>query len=306
MWIDSWGGDTTAAAGIYNALKEHKGKVTVKIDGKAVSAASVIAMAGDVVQMSPVGVMMIHNPWTGVQGEAKDLRQVADVLDVIKETIVNAYQLKSKLSREEIAQMMDGETWMSAQTAKENGFVDEVLYADNAPEPGKTALNFTHLAIQNSASASMRRFISNMKPPKEEKKTMDLKELQTENPDLLKQVQDAAVTAERDRVSALDALDDAKNPAVHDIVVAAKAAGQTADDVQMYVDIAKKHAPAEEPPANNAQNFMKQALADNKKSGADGVGADGAGSTQNDAQEKQAAVDFMVGVMNKKNGRVVK
>ena len=99
VWVDSWGGDTTAAAGIYNALKEHNGKVTVKIDGKAVSAASVIAMAGDVVQMSPVGVMMIHNPWTGVSGEAKDLRQVADVLDVIKQTIVNAYQLKTGQSK---------------------------------------------------------------------------------------------------------------------------------------------------------------------------------------------------------------
>lgn len=163
VWIDSWGGDVTAAAGIYNALKEHKGKVTVKIDGKAVSAASVIAMAGEDIEMSPVGIMMIHNPWTGVRGEAKDMRHVADVLDEIKETLINAYQMKSKKSRKKIAEMMDNETWMSAKTAMAEGFVNGVLYAGADENQAQNSFMFNRTAIQNSASESVRRFIEQYK-----------------------------------------------------------------------------------------------------------------------------------------------
>lgn len=305
VWVDSWGGDTTAAAGIYNALKEHNGKVTVKIDGKAVSAASVIAMAGDVVQMSPVGVMMIHNPWTGVSGEAKDLRQVADVLDVIKQTIVNAYQLKTGQSKNKIAKMMDDETWMSAEDAKKLGFVDEILYqsTDSTSPAAQSSYMFSHLAIQNSASASMRRFISNMKP-KEEKKNMNLDELKNQSPDLVKQIQDEAITTERGRVAALDALDDVTNPAVHDMIVLAKAQGKTAEEVQAFVDIVKNQTPlpAAPPtaPANKAQDFMTQALADNKASGADGVKSSAKPSGEQD--EAKSAAAYMANIMNKKLG----
>jgi len=157
--IDSWGGSSAAAAGNYDALKNHDCKVTVKIT-KAVSAASVIAMSGDEVWMSPVGVFMIHNPWTEVAGEARELRRVADVLDVIKETIVNAYRLKTGKSRAKIAQMMDEETWMSARTAKAEGFADGILYAAGSPaQAAENSFTFSRLAIQNSASADMKRFI---------------------------------------------------------------------------------------------------------------------------------------------------
>ncbi len=159
VWIDSWGGDTTAAAGIYNALKEHKGKVTVKIDGKAVSAASVIAMAGEEVKISPVGIMMIHNPWSGIRGEAKDMRHMADVLDEVKDSIINAYQMKTKMSRKKLAEMMDNETWMSPKTAMSEGFVDEILYTGTDGSQAQNSFILSHLAIQNSASESMRRFI---------------------------------------------------------------------------------------------------------------------------------------------------
>lgn len=173
VWIDSWGGDTTAAAGIYNALKEHNGKVTVKIDGKAVSAASVIAMAGEEVKISPLGILMIHNPWTGVKGEAKDMRHMADVLDEVKDTIINAYQMKTGRSRNKISKMMDEETWMSPKKAMSEGFVDEILYTDPGVEqPIENSFMFSRTAIQNSASNSLRRFIEQyncMKPPEEPK-----------------------------------------------------------------------------------------------------------------------------------------
>ncbi|MHB8124658.1 MAG: head maturation protease, ClpP-related [Desulfitobacteriaceae bacterium] len=160
VWIDSPGGDVFAGAGMYNALKEHKGKVTVKIDGKAMSAASVIAMAGDEIKMSPVGVLMIHNPLSSVRwGEAKDMRHAADVLDEVKETIVNAYQIKTKRSRNKISQLMDDETWMGARKALSEGFIDEMLYTDQQTDPAiENSFMFSGIAMQNSVSANMDRF----------------------------------------------------------------------------------------------------------------------------------------------------
>ncbi|WP_235680145.1 head maturation protease, ClpP-related [Paenibacillus albicereus] len=176
VWIDSWGGDVFAAAGMYNALKEHKGKVVVKIDGKAASAGSVIAMAGDEVYMSPVSILMIHNPWSGTRGEAKDMRHMADVLDEVKQTLVNAYQMKTGLSANKISRLMDEETWMSAKKAVAEGFANGILYTDEAvPADADPAVQdsfmFSRLAIQNSVSQAMDRFAeqyNRIKPPKQE------------------------------------------------------------------------------------------------------------------------------------------
>jgi ATP-dependent Clp endopeptidase proteolytic subunit ClpP len=162
VWIDSYGGDVFAGAGIYNALKEHDGKVTTIIDGKAMSAASVIAMAGDEIHISPVGIMMIHNPWTETVGEAEDMRHAADVLDEVKETIINAYQAKTGRSRKKISEMMDNETFMSAKTAVKEGFADKILYTDNDSntdaDPIENNFMFSRLAIQNSMAESMNKF----------------------------------------------------------------------------------------------------------------------------------------------------
>lgn len=158
VWIDSYGGSVFAGASIYNALKEHKGRITVKIDGKAMSAASVIAMAGDQILMSPVSVMMIHNPLVFAYGNMHDLRKVADVLDVIKDSIIGAYVTKTGRSRNKISQMMDDETWMSANVALKEGFADGILYQDDQLSvSNKMDLSFNRLAIVNSAGASIRR-----------------------------------------------------------------------------------------------------------------------------------------------------
>ena len=139
--IDSYGGSVFAAAGIYNALREHGNKITVKIDGKAMSAASVIAMAGDEVLMSPVSVMMIHNPLTTIRDAyATELRRVADTLDEVKATIINAYQRHAKLTRDEISALMDSEAFMRATTAIERGFATGT-YGDDASEP---IINMAH------------------------------------------------------------------------------------------------------------------------------------------------------------------
>lgn len=131
VWLNSPGGDVFAASQIYNMLKEYDGKVTVKIDGIAASAASVIAMAGSEILMLPVAMMMIHNPATVIFGEASDLQSGIDMLSEVKESIINAYEQKTSLPRNKISKMMDAETWFSAQKAVELGFADKVLYEDS-------------------------------------------------------------------------------------------------------------------------------------------------------------------------------
>ena len=164
VWVDSYGGDVFAAAGIYNALKEHKGKVTVKIDGKAMSAASVIAMAGNTIAMSPVGQMMIHNPSSYAAGDAREMRHVADVLESVKQSIINAYQLKTGKSRAKISEMMDAETFMDAKKALADGFIDEMLYAnEEAGAQIANAFRARQLAVQNAASDSLRGFLQRTK-----------------------------------------------------------------------------------------------------------------------------------------------
>ena len=119
-----------AATQIYNMLKSYNGKVTVKIDSLAASAASVIAMAGDEVLMSPLSLLFIHNPLTVAAGNADDMQKAIDMLDEVKESIINAYELKSGLSRAKISHMMDCETWLSAKKAVELGFADSLMFSD--------------------------------------------------------------------------------------------------------------------------------------------------------------------------------
>ena len=127
IWINSPGGDCVAAAQIYNMLMDYKGSVTVKIDGIAASAASVIAMAGTEVLMSPVGMLMIHNPMTVAMGDADEMEKAIEMLSSVKDSILNAYEIKTGLSRAKLAHLMDAETWMDANKALELGFVDGIL-----------------------------------------------------------------------------------------------------------------------------------------------------------------------------------
>jgi HK97 family phage portal protein len=124
VWLNSPGGDVFTASQIYTMLKEYGGKITVKIDGIAASEASVIAMAGNEILMSPVAMMIVHNPATVIFGEASDLQNGIDMLSEVKESIVNTYEQKTSLSRTKISKMMDAETWFSAKKAVELGFAD--------------------------------------------------------------------------------------------------------------------------------------------------------------------------------------
>lgn len=134
VWINSPGGNVFAAAEIYTMLKDHKGKITVKIDAIAASAASVIAMAGDMVFMSPVSMLMIHDPMTIAMGNASDMEKAISTLNEVKESIINAYVAKTGMSRNKVAKLMSDETWMNAKKAVELGFADAILFADGKDE----------------------------------------------------------------------------------------------------------------------------------------------------------------------------
>ena len=149
IWINSPGGDCNAASQIYAALMDYEGDVTVKIDGMAASAASVIAMAGTKVLMAPTAMMMIHNPSTGAYGDHKDMEEVIAMLDEVKEGIINAYEIRTGLSHAQLSHMMDETTWMNAKKAVELGFADALL------EDAKRAVNveaysFSTTSIENA------------------------------------------------------------------------------------------------------------------------------------------------------------
>jgi len=153
VWINSPGGDCVAAAQIYNMLMDYKGDVTVKVDGIAASAASVIAMAGTRVLMSPVSMLMIHNPATVAFGDTSEMEKAIGMLNEVKESIMNAYEIKTGLSRAKLSHLMDAETWMDANKAVELGFADAVLKRDDAAEdiePPEVSMMFSEAKVVNS------------------------------------------------------------------------------------------------------------------------------------------------------------
>jgi ATP-dependent protease ClpP protease subunit len=166
LWVNSYGGSVWAAAGMYNALMEHKktgARVISNSDQKVMSAATIPFSAGDERLMGPVDMFMVHNPLTEVYGYASDLRRVADVLDEVKETIVNAYQLATGRPRAKIAQMMDDESYMSAQTAVNEGFATGMRYAEGKAAEGvenAATLAFRRRQVLDSTGEALKRIVA--------------------------------------------------------------------------------------------------------------------------------------------------
>ncbi len=168
VWINSPGGCVFAAAQIYNMLMEYRGDVTVKVDALAASAASVIAMAGTEVLMSPVAMMMIHNPMTIAIGDSKEMQKAGEMLDEVKESIMNAYEIKTGMSRAKISYLMDAESWFNAKKAVELGFANGILHGgegteDSAKDAEPEGVMFSRMAVTNS-------LLSKLVPKQEEKK----------------------------------------------------------------------------------------------------------------------------------------
>ena len=153
IWLNSPGGDCIAASQIYTMLMDYKGKVTVKIDGIAASAASVIAMAGTTVLMAPTALMMVHNPLTVAIGDSEEMQKAIAMLSEVKESIINAYEIKTGQSRAKLSHLMDAETWMDANKAIELGFADEIMQrsaiTDEVPVP-QVSMMFSRTEVVNS------------------------------------------------------------------------------------------------------------------------------------------------------------
>ena len=161
VWINSPGGDCVAASQIYTMLMDYKGNVTVKIDGIAASAASVIAMAGTKVLMAPTALMMIHNPMTGAFGDCEEMQKAIEMLNEVKESIINAYEIRTNLSRAKLSHLMSSETWMNAKKAIELGFADEILTDEKLATAEVPAFAFSSKAVE---AALMNKITAKAKP----------------------------------------------------------------------------------------------------------------------------------------------
>ena len=321
--INSGGGDVFAAHAIHNQLIAYKGKVTVVIDGLAASAATIIAVAGDRIIMPSNALFMIHNPAIGLSDYygAEELLKAAEALNTIKGSIVAAYRKRCKASAEELAAMMDAETWMGAAECLEKGFVDEIQGSVSPVlNGGSLIVNSVNFDMKNFKNQDALKACLNKKT---EEKTMSkleeilnglgLKVVDESQPtasapaqnvvpqaaaDNAEEIAKAAINAERKRVADLEALDSGDNAAVTAIINQAKADGKTAADVQPYIDAVKALPPVQ----NTAQKVVADMIDDAKTSGAEGIGT---GAVDDAAMEKAAdakAMDAMAQVMNKKFG----
>lgn len=320
--INSGGGDVFAAHAIHNQLVAYKGRVTVVIDGLAASAATIIAVAGDRIIMPSNALFMIHNPAIGLSDYygADELLKAAEALNTIKDSIVAAYRKRCKASAEELAAMMDAETWMGAAECMEKGFVDEIQ-GSVSPVLNDSSLivnsinfdmkNFKNqdalkACIQNqtevkSMNNKLEAFLNGLglKLVDENQPTALVQNVAPQQPAVdAEQIAKNAVEAERQRVAALEAMDGGDNQAVTAIIAEAKKNGKTADDVKPYIDAVKTIPPAQ----NAAQQLVANMIGDNKESGVEGIGT---GAVDDAAMEKAAdakAMDAMAQVMNKKFG----
>lgn len=148
VYINSYGGEVAEGLAIYSALKRHKAKVTTWCDGFACSIASVIFMAGDTRIMSNASLLMIHNAWTRVSGNANELRKQADDLDTITQASINAYMEKVNISEEELKELLDEEKWLLPQEALEKGFATMISGVDTSSKPSQSAMMYIMEKVQ--------------------------------------------------------------------------------------------------------------------------------------------------------------
>lgn len=248
IYINSPGGSVTDGCAIYTALKRHKATKNVYIDGQCSSIATVIAMAGDKIAISPVATMMIHDPSTYVAGNSEDMRKIADILDTFKETIINAYMTKTNLSREEVSDLMSKETYFTSKQAIEKGFATEEIAFDIK----NSSLNGIVFAknISNSIIAE-----------KKGGKSMSFKniqELEAENKDLVSNIREEAIKNERQRIIDLENLNTETKGVCKDIIEEAKNSGKTKTEIienvlKTFVENSSKNT---EPKIENMGNIL--------------------------------------------------
>jgi len=306
--INSGGGDVFAANAIYTRLKDNPAKITVKIDGWAASAATIVAMAGDVIEIPGNGVFMVHDPKMGVLGYfgESEFVKLSEELKVIKQSIVNGYALKTGKDPEEIAAIMAAETWYDGKQAVDAGFCDRLMFEDaettveNASKVIVRAVAMDLSQFPNMPVALLNRltthtpggFSDNTKvTPNTEKERTEMQDkeiktvddLKTAFPELTKQIEDAATAAERKRIQDIEGVALA---GFESIVTAAKFTNPVAaGEVAMQIVAEQK---------KQGGKYIQDRDDDAHNSGAGDVGA-GAGiegtGGKTDDQEIDAALD---------------
>lgn len=337
--VNSPGGDVFAAQAIYNQLKAYTGKITVQIDGMCASAATVIACAGDTVIMPRNTIYMIHNPKSAMLGyyDAVELGKLSERLAAVKQTIVNVYmgRVQNTLSEVQVKHKMDAEEWMTAEKAKEYGFVDQI--ADEIPIENRWEKD---LLIVNSVSCKLDRFgnVADLRAilPEKKKKRSDhlmgmtvtetleaIKNIltggETKQADTVpreqvptphkqtaqnaEDVRAAAVTQERARMAALDAMKTG-SPAVDSIIEAAKANGASAESVKPYVDAVASAptAPADTQNKEKMLDAIRAILHDSKDSNAGDVHPTPQPMNGGDAAEKERNINDIANYANRLRG----
>lgn len=227
--INSGGGDVFAANAIYTRLKDNAAKITVKIDGWAASAATIVAMAGDVIEIPGNGVFMVHDPSLGLLGyfNEADLAKMTEELKVVKQSIVNAYVLKTGKDAAEVAAIMAAESWFDGKQAVDAGFCDKLMFEDaetTVENAAKIVVNSVSLdlnrypnmpiSLLNRTTARAHGGFSNkptINEPKRSEENMDgikdiktVADLKAAFPDLTKQIEEAATAAERKRIQDIE------------------------------------------------------------------------------------------------------
>ncbi|MBB3132113.1 ATP-dependent Clp endopeptidase proteolytic subunit ClpP [Paenibacillus rhizosphaerae] len=251
LYINSPGGDVWAGSEIYTALREYSGNVTAKVVSIAASAASVAMCGAKSVMISPTAQIMVHRSSTGAWGNKNTFDQTSQMLNSVDEGMVNAYEHKTGKSREELLALMDVETFLNAQQALENGFADEIMFAQTEKVAASAAAPLFSSEVMNKIKSKLIREnmfpgapTASMEPEKpasikavtenkEETKIMDKNELEEKHPDLYAQITSEAKAAERERVTALQAY--AKAPGAEQFVIEAIANGGTVQDVALKV-----------------------------------------------------------------------
>nr|DAK10713.1 MAG TPA: Putative ATP dependent Clp protease [Bacteriophage sp.] len=239
LYINSPGGSVFSAVAIANTLKNHKAKITANIDGLAASAATIITSACDTVRMPKNALFMVHNPITFAYGNNQDMQKTLEMLNKVKNSIIETYLNKAKTDKETLSELMDNETWMSAEEAKEYGFVDEILDESVEKEVIENKLIINNMAFDisrfknfkekknqdpriinisvNSTGSpeeiadKFRDILNSTENQKNEGGNMTLEELKNKFPELYNQIfnegKEAGITKERERMREIDNLD---------------------------------------------------------------------------------------------------
>lgn len=239
LHINSPGGSVFSAVAIANTLKNHKAKITANIDGLAASAATIITSACDTVRMPKNALFMVHNPITFAYGNNQDMQKTLEMLNKVKNSIIETYLNKAKTDKETLSELMDNETWMSAEEAKEYGFVDEILNESVEKEVIENKLIINNMAFDisrfknfkekknqdprvinisvNSTGSpeeiadKFRDILNSTENQKNEGGNMTLEELKNKFPELYNQIfnegKEAGITKERERMREIDNLD---------------------------------------------------------------------------------------------------